>query len=240
MGFLFFSATLPALSLTQGGIVSERRPAPELAKSLSHGVGRRSWGGEQRSYCMLSSPGSFPGVGGFMDPHALLWTLFEWSWQIGEPCSVPKKTNGWNFILSVFFCVCLLNKLQMTNWGTAEWGVFHTFTWFIFYIIMFHRHRWHGFHSCAYFTFWVNALSNTFSHGNSKESHIINAGRKMDNRKKIIHFGLFWGGTAVYMSPKDPNVAVLDLSVIRHNCPLQMVHVQSSCHCRCSESSAPY
>lgn len=38
-----FSATLPAQSLTQGGIVSERRSALELAKSLSHGVRRRRW-----------------------------------------------------------------------------------------------------------------------------------------------------------------------------------------------------
>lgn len=72
-----FSATLPALSLNQGGIVSERRPAPELAKSLSHGVGRRREGGTggtggYRSYCMLLSPGSPPGVGGFIGLHALL------------------------------------------------------------------------------------------------------------------------------------------------------------------------
>ena len=73
MGFLSFSATLPALSLTQGGIVSERRPAPELAKSLSHGVGRRAQdGGAHKSYCMLLSPRSLPGVGGFIGLRALL------------------------------------------------------------------------------------------------------------------------------------------------------------------------
>ena len=146
---------------------------------------------------MLLSPGSLPGVGGFIGLHALLWTVLEWSWQIGEPCSVPINKGGWNFILSVFSCVCLLNKFWLTNWSTAEWSVF-TYVYMPYFYIMIHRHRWRGFlcrvHSLSLpKKHWVTHYSLM---GTPTESHNINAGRK------IVKMDRF--GASEQMSNKSP------------------------------------